>query len=72
MQMRESKFVLDTVCEHLRKHHPDTPIITVHDSIMTTPAHVSTVLRVLNKHFEQIGFVPSLHVENPNTAANAA
>ena len=73
MQARESKIVIDSVCGHLQRHHAGVPLISIHDSLLTTPQHLDTVVRVLRNQFEALGVVPALHVEHiPEPALVAA
>jgi hypothetical protein len=60
MQRRESKVIIGTVCEHLRQQHPDAPILTVHDSIATTEAHLGTVKAALDAALDALPFRPSI------------
>src|SRR5262245_48364739 len=43
LQQAESRFVIGTVCRRLTEESPGTPILTIHDSVMTTPPHAETV-----------------------------
>ena len=60
MQRAEAEFMLGTVCKRLFTHHPDVPVVTVHDSISTTPEHVALVERVILEEFARIGINPTL------------
>ena len=60
MQRAEADFMIDTVCLRLLKHHSDIPILTVHDSILTTPGHLPTVRRIIEEEFERIGMKPTM------------
>jgi hypothetical protein len=63
MQRAESKIMIDGVCYRLATEFPDIPVITIHDSIMTTSEHVATVARLITEEFAQIGLKPSLKQE---------
>ena len=63
LQRAESQFVIGTVCRRLVEEFPDTPILTVHDSVMTTPPHVDVVVRVIRDEFDRLGVQPTLRVE---------
>lgn len=63
MQQRESRFVIGRVCTRLTEHHPEIPLLTIHDSILTTPDHVETVFRVMTEEFARLGVRPKLRVE---------
>ena len=72
MQERESRFVIGAVCGRLMEHHPDVPVVTVHDSILTTPPHVRTVHRVMMEEFARLGVRPSIKVEGGSGGAPGA
>jgi hypothetical protein len=55
MQRAESRFVIDIVCRRLMDHHRDIPVVTIHDSIMTTPEHAATVKRIMDEEFQRMG-----------------
>ncbi|MGC4033264.1 MAG: hypothetical protein QM754_16330 [Tepidisphaeraceae bacterium] len=60
MQRRESRFVIGRVCGRLALHHPDVPVLTIHDSVMTAPEHVGLVRRIIMEEFERIGMRPKM------------
>lgn len=70
MQRRESRFVIGRVCGRFAAHHPDVPLITVHDSIMSTPQHMPTVLRIMREEFLRIGVSPAIKVEGEQQQTN--
>jgi hypothetical protein len=39
LQRAESSVMIHRVCRRLMDEHPDTPVLTIHDSISTTPTH---------------------------------
>lgn len=55
MQRAESRFVIDCVCRRLMEHHAEIPVVTVHDSILTTMEHAATVKRIMVEEFERTG-----------------
>jgi hypothetical protein len=63
MQRAESGIVINGVCRRLLTEHPTIPLLTIHDSIMTTPAHVETVKAVMLAEFAARGLTPLLRVE---------
>jgi hypothetical protein len=65
MQTRESRLVIGQVCGRLALHHPDIPVITIHDSLMTIPEHVPTVVRIMEEEFLRIGLTPKIKVDAP-------
>ncbi|MCG3147935.1 MAG: hypothetical protein PCFJNLEI_01376 [Verrucomicrobiae bacterium] len=63
MQRAESRLMIEGVCGRLMRTHPDCPLVTIHDSIMTTPAWVEIVRGAILEEFDRIGIQPTLHVE---------
>ena len=56
----ESKIVVDTVAIELMNSFPNVPVITVHDSIMTTSRNAGLVERLIKKAFEAFGVSPAV------------
>jgi hypothetical protein len=65
MQRAESRIIIHDACRHLMIHHPDIPIVTIHDSIMTTPPHVEIVRQAMLGAFANVGLRPTLKVDWP-------
>ena len=63
MQRIESKLMIGGVCKRLMTDHPDIPVITIHDSILTTAEHVETVERLIREEFQRYGLTPTLKRE---------
>jgi len=63
MQQREARFIIGKVCRRLMEHHAETPLLTIHDSILTTDEHVDTVVRVMAEEFMRLGVHPKLRIE---------
>lgn len=68
MQRFESWLFLEQAGERLRVDHPDVPVITIHDSILTTPQHVETVKEVISQTMLRWGVPARLKVSavDPN------
>lgn len=64
MQRAESKVMIDSVGSRLAAEYPHIPILTIHDSYLTTPEHVDTVKRLIEEEFATLGITPTLGVEN--------
>jgi hypothetical protein len=64
LQREESEIIIDTICEHLRIHHPEVPITPIHDSILTTENFVPLVKRVMEEEYERRGLHPVIKLEN--------
>ena len=62
MQRAEAEFMLGTVCKRLFEYHPEVPVVTVHDSISTTPEHVALVERVVLEEFAQNWNQPHIEI----------
>jgi hypothetical protein len=63
LQREESEIIIDTICEHLRVHHPEIPITPIHDSILTTEDCVPVVKGVIEKEYARRGLHPAIKVE---------
>jgi hypothetical protein len=64
-QYQESKFVIYTVCERIRKERPGCWIATIHDSILSLPDNVEYVLAVMRDEFRKLGVSPRLEPRQP-------
>ena len=63
LQRLESRAIINGVCTALMENHPEIPIITVHDSILTPPDHLSTVRGVLDAWFSDYPMSPTFKVK---------
>lgn len=63
MQQRESRYMIGQVCSRLAKYHPEIPILTIHDSILTHREHMPTIQRVMTEEFVRLNVRPALRVE---------
>lgn len=63
LQRRESRIIIKGVCNRLRVEHPDVPVVTVHDSLMTTQEHVGLVTDLLHQEFGRFPVVPRFRVK---------
>lgn len=61
LQNIESNFVINTVCRKLMTEIPDTPIFTIHDSLLTTEPFVAPVKKIMFEEFARFGLHPTLH-----------
>jgi hypothetical protein len=71
MQRAESKLMIEGVCGRLMREHPDCPLVTIHDSIMTTAAWVEVVRDAILIEFGKIGIRPTLHVERSQSQSDS-
>jgi hypothetical protein len=64
LQRLESNLILDKVCREIASQMPDAPMITIHDSIMTTPAYVDQMENVIKQQLTLLtGIEPGLKRE---------
>jgi len=63
LQRAESDFVIGTVCKRILKESPETPLWTIHDSIMTAASRGDYVRKVMEEEFARFGVHPRLRVE---------
>lgn len=61
LQRTESQFVIHTVCNRLMRDHPDLPVLTIHDSILTSDPVL--VRNIMAHEFWKLGLMPQLRVE---------
>lgn len=64
MQRYEAAFMFDRVVDRIRRERMETLVVTIHDSILTTPERVDYVISVLREEFEALGLSPTLKVES--------
>jgi hypothetical protein len=64
MQHEESKLFIGRICDRVRKEQPDIPLVTIHDSLLTTEAHLEYVTTVARSVFERLGVRPTFHHES--------
>jgi hypothetical protein len=70
MQTVESALMIGGVCRVLMERHPEIPVITIHDSILTTFEHVPTVQTLMANEFRRIGLRPKLKTEPCDPMSN--
>ena len=70
MQRAESHFMIDTVCLRLMQNHAEIPVVTIHDSILTTEEHVPNVKRIMLEEFSRIDLRPSIEIGIPGNVIN--
>ena len=59
LQKVEAKVMLHMVCKAIFVQHPNVPLFTIHDSILTTRENAETVRKILEAVYHSIlGFVP--------------
>lgn len=60
MQVAERKFVIDTVCERLKRLKPDMFMTTIHDAVVAKKPDCDLVLSVMKESFAEKGVHPRL------------
>lgn len=55
--------MIEAVCGRLMREHPNCPLVTIHDSVLTTSAWVEVVRQAIVEEFGRMGIHPTLHVE---------
>ena len=59
-QYRESRFIIYTVCERVRKERPECWLATIHDSVLCLPDMADYVISVMREEFDRLGVKPRL------------
>jgi hypothetical protein len=59
-QRLESTIMIQGVCGRLMDSHPATPVLTIHDSILTLPGHAGLVGNTIQEEFQRFGVTPNL------------
>lgn len=60
MQIAERKFVIDSVCERLKRLRPDMFIATIHDSVVARKSDCDVIVSVIKEEFALRGVHPRL------------
>ncbi len=63
MQHKESSLFIGRACRRLMAERPNMPLVTVHDSIVTTDEHIGYVRAVLLDEFAKLGVRPAFTSE---------
>ena len=58
LQRVESSLMIDRVCRRLMQEHQEVPVVTIHDSILTTRKNVNLVKRIIEEEFIRVGLRP--------------
>ncbi len=59
-QWAESRLMINQVCAYLMQQFGDIPLITIHDSILTTERHIPHVATAIRRFFGEMGINPGL------------
>lgn len=73
MQHAESSLFIGAVCGRIMREGPSVPILTIHDSLLTTPQYVDYAESVIREEFDKLGVSPRLKEEDygPGTMKSA-
>ena len=63
IQNVEASIFIGTICQELMRGQPNMPIITIHDSLMTTPEHLHVVRDQMMEAFQSANLSPKLRHE---------
>ena len=63
LQNLEARIFIGRICQRLTTETPEIPVLTVHDSIMTTSGHFDTVKVVALEEFARLGLRPTFQRE---------
>ena len=64
LQRMEATIIIDGVCGHLMEHHPDTPVLSIHDEIIAPQDMSNLVHQLLISEFGKYGLTPKVAIEN--------
>jgi hypothetical protein len=65
LQKIESFLVIDIICKKISELHPQIPLFTVHDSIITTKENEGTVKEIMTSEIENwIGYLPRVEIKD--------
>jgi hypothetical protein len=60
LQKFESDIMIRGVAEEMRRAHPDAPICTVHDSVLTTKSMAENLRDIIKRHWSACGANPNI------------
>ena len=60
LQRLEAAIVIDSVCESFRLHHPDEPVLTIHDALVVRESFAEQAERAIARGFERHGVTPTV------------
>lgn len=63
LQNYESTLFIGIICNEIKNERPHTPLLTIHDSLLTTRNNVQYVKERILKTFNRLGVNPILHEE---------
>jgi hypothetical protein len=63
LQKTESSLIINRIARRCMEELPDTCIVTIHDSIMTTPDAADHVRNIMREEFLLVGLDPTINVQ---------
>lgn len=70
MQRAESRLMIEGVCGSLMEQNRNIPLVTIHDSIMTTEEFIPTVKSAIIEEFCKLGIQPTVKTKRFESAAS--
>lgn len=70
LQRTESSLIINRVARRCMTELPGVCVVTIHDSVLTTPEGVEPVRRVMTEEFRRVGLDPTIRVEDYASAAD--
>lgn len=64
MQFAESRLFIEGICQRIFEERPSVPLVTIHDSLLTTPEHVDYITTVAMDEFSRLGIRPTFEQES--------
>jgi len=64
MQRCEADLMIQGVCKRLSQTHPTAPLLTIHDSIMTTENYASLIRSAMIDEFKRFGVQPQIRIDS--------
>lgn len=69
LQNIEANFMINNVCRTIMIEMPEAPILTIHDSVLTTREYVDQVNDIMKAEFASLGLSPSIRLEDYGATA---
>jgi hypothetical protein len=69
LQRTESSLIINRIARRCMAELPGVCVVTIHDSVLTTPDGVEPVRRIMAQEFRRVGLDPTIRVEDHSSAA---
>jgi hypothetical protein len=70
LQRTESSLIINRVVRRCMVELPEVCVVTIHDSIMTTPDAVDQVKRIMFEEFRRVGVDPTIRIEDNSSTTH--